>query len=197
MNGENREAPGSTPVLEGTAFCSPRASCLPEKRLWDQTQSQQRPLGSALVLLQVLSKGKINTNSNSFLGFSSTEKRERSKRAMVQTEPGQAVCKNHTLRNQSCLHEQRAMATKPLATPAVPPGSGGGFNHQLGIFLPPPLIPPEADSPEYRLFHLEGWPGYPLKRSVPMTTSREVWKYLFLRISLCCALPGLRLGLEV
>lgn len=30
-----------------------------------------------------------------------------------------------------------------------------------------------------------------------MTTSREVWKYLFLRISLCCALPGLRLGLEV
>ena len=101
MNGENPEASGSTPVLEGTAFCSPRASCLPEKRLWDQTQSQQRPLGPALVLLQVLSKGKINTNSNSFLGFSSTEKRERSKRAMVQTEPGQAVCKNHTLRNQA------------------------------------------------------------------------------------------------
>lgn len=89
------------------------------------------------------------------------------------------------------------MATKPLATPAVPPGSGGDFSHQHGIFLPPPLIPPEADSSEYRLFHLEGSAGYPLRRSVPVTTSREVWKYLFLRISLCCALPGLRLGLEV
>ena len=31
---------------------------------------------------------------------------------MVRTKTGQAVCKNHTLRNQSCLHEQRAMATK-------------------------------------------------------------------------------------
>ena len=60
MNGENYEAPGSTPVLEGTTFCSPRVSCLPEKRLWDQAQNQQRPLGLALVLLQVLSKGKIN-----------------------------------------------------------------------------------------------------------------------------------------
>ena len=96
MNGENPEAPGSTPVLEGTAFCSPRASCLPEKRLWDQTQSQQRPLGPALVLLQVLSKGKINTNSNSFLGFSSTEKRERSKRAM--SKPSQVrLCAKITL----------------------------------------------------------------------------------------------------
>lgn len=30
-----------------------------------------------------------------------------------------------------------------------------------------------------------------------MTMSREVKKYLFLQICLCCALPGLRLGLEV
>ena len=88
------------------------------------------------------------------------------------------------------------MATKPLATPALPPGSGEVSN-QHGIFLPPPLIPPEAESPEYHLLHLEGWARYPLKRSVPMTTSREVRKYLFLRISLCCALPRLRLGLEV
>ena len=116
---------------------------------------------------------------------------------MVQTKTGQAVCKNHSLRNQSCLHKQRAVATKPLATPALPPGSGGGFNHQHRIFLPLPLIPPEAESPEYHLLHLEGWARYPLKRSVPMTTSREVRKYLFLRISLCCALPRLRLGLEV
>ena len=131
------------------------------------------------------------------LGSSSTEKREKSKRAMVRTKTGQAVCKNHTISNQSCLHEQRAMATKPLATPDLPPESGGSFSHQHGIFRPQPLIHSEAESPEYRLFHLEHRAWYPLKRSVPMTMSRAVWKYLFLRLCLCCALPGLRLGLEV
>lgn len=66
------------------------------------------------------------------------------------------------------------MATKPLATPDLPPESGGSFSHQHGIFLPPPLIPPEAKSPEYHLLHLERRAGIPLKRSVPMTMSRAV-----------------------
>ena len=54
--------------LSGQHLCwreppsAPHGLLPPREEALGSAQSQQRPLGPALVLLQVLSKGKVNTN---------------------------------------------------------------------------------------------------------------------------------------